>query len=214
MNRIRMAATFGMIFLGCFLLVTGAVPAQEEQDKPAKEKKIPPRYMGVKSCKKCHMKTSIGKQYKIWKEMKHAKAIETLKSDKAQEVADKLGLKSKPFEEPKCLKCHTTGYGLPKTHYGKKFSIEEGITCEACHGPGEFFKKPEDEKTHREAFDKGYIKPDEKLCRSCHNEESPTWDPKRDTTEDDKKVGFDYTTRLKMIDHAIPKKDEEKKEKK
>jgi hypothetical protein len=185
----------------------GTIPAQDKTP----EKKIPPRYMGVRGCKKCHQKSSIGKQYKVWQKSKHAEAFELLKSEQAQEVATKLGLKTKPFEEPKCLKCHTAGYGHPKTHYGPKYDLEDGVSCEACHGPSEFFDKPEDGKTHQEAVGKGYIKPDEKLCRSCHNEESPTWDPERDTTEDGKKVGFDYKARLKQIEHAIPKKEDEKK---
>jgi hypothetical protein len=184
--------------------LNGVVPAQDESPD---KKKIPPRYVGIKGCKKCHQKASIGRQFKAWEGMKHAKALETLKSDQAIEVAKKLGLKNKPSEEPNCLKCHTTAYGLPKTHYGEKFSLEEGVTCEACHGASEFFDKPEDEKQHKEAYGKGYITPDEKLCRSCHNEESPTWDPERDTTKDGKKVGFDYESRLKQISHPIPKKD-------
>lgn len=206
MKRFQLTAITGVFVAGCFALLIGTVPAQEK----ASEKETPPKYVGTKSCKKCHQKSSIGKQYKVWQASKHAKTFELLKSEKAQEVATKLGLTTKPFEEPKCLKCHVTGYGHPETHYGSKYSHEEGVSCEACHGPAEFFDKPEDGKTHQEAMGKGYMKTDEKLCRSCHNEESPTWNPERDTTEDGKKVGFDYAARLKKIDHSIPEKEEEK----
>ncbi|MBU0755719.1 MAG: cytochrome c family protein, partial [Planctomycetes bacterium] len=186
MVRIRMTAIAGVILAGCIVFICGNVPAQEKTDK----KETPPQYVGTKACKKCHQKSSIGKQYKIWEESKHAKTFEVLKSEEAQAVITKLGLSNKAFEEPKCLKCHVAGYGHPETYYGSKYSPEEGVTCEACHGPAEFFDKPADEKTHKEAVGKGYIKPDEKLCRTCHNDNSPTWDPARDTTEDGKKVGF------------------------
>ena len=33
-----------------------------------------------------------------------------------------------------CMKCHTTGYDEATGKYS-----EEGVTCEACHGPGEVF---------------------------------------------------------------------------
>jgi hypothetical protein len=182
--------------------VAGASPQPAgTQDPPAA------RYVGVKGCKKCHQKSSIGKQYKVWSEMKHAKAFELLKSEEAAKVAAKVGIKGKAYEAPECLKCHTTGHGLPKESYGEKFLIEQGVTCEACHGPGEFFSKPEDKKTHKEALGKGYLKPDEKLCRSCHNEDSPTWKPDRDKDKDGKPVGFDFESRLKQIAHPIPKQE-------
>ena len=189
--------------LGSLPLLVGAAPAQDDGKQPP-----PPKYMGSRSCKKCHMKSSIGKQYKIWDESAHAKAFELLKSEEAAAVAKKAGIEKKAFEAPECLKCHTTAYGLDKKNYDEKFPIEEGVNCEACHGPGEFFAKPKDEKHHEEAHGKGYITPDEKLCRSCHNEQSPTWNAERDTTKDGKKVGFDYEARLKMIAHPIPKEED------
>ena len=206
MNRIRMAAIVGAFLAGCIVLICSNVAAQDKAEK----KETPPKYVGSKSCKKCHNKSSIGKQYKVWEKSKHAKAFELLKSEKAQEVMTKLNLTTKATEEPKCLKCHVSGYGHPKTQYGPKYTFEEGVSCEACHGPAEFYDKPADEKTHQEAVGKGYIKPDEKLCRSCHNDQSPTWDPERDTLEDGTKVGFDYAARLKEIDHSIPKEEEKK----
>ncbi len=216
MSRIRVFSVLGLVLVGCLPLLIGSAAAQAKaspgtasQDAGG-QKKLPPLYIGAKSCKKCHMKSSIGKQYKIWQGKKHAKAFELLKSERAQEVAKEQGLEVKAFEAPECLKCHTTGhgYGPRKTHYGPKFNLEEGVTCEACHGPGEFFKKPEDGKLHKEAEGKGYLQATEALCRGCHNEESPTWNPEADTTEDDQKVGFDFKTRLKMMAHPIPKEGE------
>lgn len=49
-------------------------------------------YVGVQQCKVCHNKPSTGAQYTKWTEMKHSKAYETLKSDKAKELAQKRGI--------------------------------------------------------------------------------------------------------------------------
>jgi hypothetical protein len=186
--------------LASMTMLGGASPAIVAEDDPP-----PVRYVGVKGCKKCHQKSSIGKQYKVWKDMKHAKAYEQLKSDAAVKLAAKLGLEKAPHESDQCLKCHTTAFGVPKEQLGEKFDVTQGITCEVCHGPGEFFGKPEDKKLHREALGKGYVKPDEALCRSCHNDSSPTWNPERDTTKDGKKVGFDFEARWKAVSHPVPK---------
>lgn len=201
MNRTISLLGLGVALVASLTLLVSATPNQDDGKKPP-----PPQLVGIKGCKKCHQKSSIGKQYKVWAGMKHAKAFELLKTEEAAAVATKLGLEKKPFEAPECLKCHTTGYGLSKKHFGEKFDIEQGVTCEACHGPGEFFAKPADGKLHKEAHGKGYLVPDEKLCRQCHNEKSPTWDPERDTTKDGKKVGFDFAARVKMVAHPIPKK--------
>jgi hypothetical protein len=195
------AASVGLS--GLLVLLVGAASAPQDPQDDA-----PPKYIGVRSCKKCHNKSSTGKQFKVWSSKKHAKAYELLSSEHSLEVAKKAGVEGNPAEAAECLRCHTTAYGLPKkTHYGPKFSLEDGVSCEACHGAGEFFAKPVDGKIHTEAVGKGYVEATEELCRSCHNDTSPTWDPERDTLEDGTKTGFDYKKRLEMILHPISKKD-------
>lgn len=168
-------------------------------------KSAEPRFMGLRACKKCHQKRSIGTQYNKWKELKHAKTYELLKTDRAQEVASGANLSGRPHELPECLKCHTAAWGHPRNRYGPRYRAREGVACEACHGPGEFYADPLDGKNHTEAVGKGYVKPTEKTCRRCHNETSPTWDPSRYTTKDGEKVGFDFEALLEKIRHAIPR---------
>jgi len=160
--------------------------------------------MGLKACKKCHQKKSIGSQYNVWKELRHAKAYEVLTTDEAREIAAKAGLTGAPHELAECLKCHTAAHGHPRNRYGPRYRPREGVACEACHGPGEFYAKPRDGKMHLEAVGKGYVEPTEKACRRCHSEESPTWDPQRYTTKDGKKVGFDFEVAFDKIRHEIP----------
>ena len=59
----------------------------------------------------CHKKDEVGKQYKIWQDSKHAKAFETLGTQAAKDAGAKLGV-TDPQTDGKCLKCHSTAYGL------------------------------------------------------------------------------------------------------
>ncbi len=63
-----------------------------------------PQYIGAAKCKTCHKKELMGDQYGAWQEAKHAKAFETLKSDKAAEIAKEKGLAGPAYESDECLK--------------------------------------------------------------------------------------------------------------
>ena len=155
------------------------------------------KYIGVLKCKMCHNSPRKGAQYKIWKNSPHAKAYEELGTAKAKAVAKKKGI-ADPQKSPKCLKCHVTGYGAPKTAFAHGYKMEDGVTCEACHGPGSaYWKSSVMRKLYKGQIDPktvGYVQPNEKTCVQCHNPESPTY----------KK--FDYPTFWKKIAHNIPKK--------
>ena len=171
------------------------------------------KYMGVAKCKKCHADEKLGNQYDKWKEMKHAKAYDLLASDKSMETAKKAGVTGDPQKSPKCLKCHTTGHGLPASRFGALFKVKDGVQCESCHGPGRAYAKKSVMKDLKKAESRGLTsKPSEENCRGCHNEESPSWDPQRDTTKDGKKVGFDFDSRYEETNHPRPKKEGDAKE--
>lgn len=141
-----------------------------------------PSYVGVKGCKKCHLK-----QARAWKETKMAQAFETLKPNVAADAKKKAGLDpAKDYTtEAKCLKCHTTGYGEPGGYgSGGDDKYLEGVGCEMCHGPGsEFLKdgrmtnKSKDFKS-ADLAEFGFVnKPTEAQCTNCHNEQSPFYKP-------------------------------------
>ncbi len=161
------------------------------------------KYLGIGGCKACHFK-----QYKSWKKTKMAKTFEVLKPGVNAEA--KTELKFDPnkdyTKDPECLSCHTTGYGMPggyripseKDTKAKKIAKEnEGITCEACHGPGSLYvdghKNVKDNKrkyTQEEFFKAGLYKIDAQVCIACHNQKNPTagpdfkFDYKKHKTED------------------------------
>jgi hypothetical protein len=166
-------------------------------------------YVGVTNCKMCHNSAKQGAQFTIWKATKHATAYEALKTDEALKVGAARGLKKAPVDSPECLKCHATGWNLSdaqKADFLKpSFKVEDGVQCETCHGPGNDYKAMTTMKDRALALKGGLIIGDEKLCLTCHNDQSPSWKADRFTTKDGKKVGFDYEACWDKIKHVVPK---------
>lgn len=134
-----------------------------------------PGYVGTKVCGMCHKKEDVGQQLKIWESSKHSQAYKTLLTEKADKVAKEKGFKTKASETKECLKCHASGYDVDKSLLGEKFSIEDGVQCETCHGPGSEYKSKKIMEDRKLAVQNGlilYEKPED-LCTKCHNEESP-----------------------------------------
>ena len=94
------------------------------------------KYEGVKVCGICHKTAKAGEQLKHWEGSKHAQAFKTLQTEEAKKYSPDMDA----TKNPKCLKCHTTGYGEDAKMFGAKFNIEDGVQCEACHGPGSGYK--------------------------------------------------------------------------
>ena len=153
------------------------------------------KFVGPKKCKLCHLAESTGAQFKVWEKSPHAHAFEVLGSDKAKETAKAKGI-ADPQKAPECLKCHVTGFGEPAERLNEKIAPEDGVSCEACHGAGELYAKKEVfEKGKEEALANGLRIPDEKLCRGCHNPESPQYKE------------FNFEEFKKKIAHPKPKTD-------
>jgi len=156
------------------------------------------KYVGVKGCRSCHKKELIGDQYGEWKKGDHAKAYETLKGEKAVDVAKKKGLAGPPHESKECLKCHVTAYEADPALLDKgPLPVTDGVWCESCHGPGKDYRKKKIMSDHDKAVAAGMWEPgeNEKICTTCHNDKSPTWDAAK---------GFDYEKAKEKIAHPIP----------
>jgi len=164
-------------------------PASSEEAK-ARE------YIGVDKCKMCHKNPKQGEQYTKWLNGPHAKAYETLAGDKAKEIAKKMKIED-PQKADACLKCHVTAHGVDPKLLGEKYKVEDGVGCESCHGPGGDYYKMSTMKAlyagEIEPASVGLVLPDEKVCVTCHNEESPTYKE------------FVFKDRVKQIAHPIPK---------
>jgi hypothetical protein len=62
----------------------------------------------------------------------HGKAYKSLLGERSQAIAKRLGLKNPAHEEKLCLDCHANNVAVELR--GRSFKIEEGVSCEACHG--------------------------------------------------------------------------------
>lgn len=107
-------------------------------------------YTGNLKCRLCHRDFFMGR-----------------KKD-AHEHSFKKSIDSKFASEPKCLACHSTGYGA-KTGFT---SIREtpklaNVQCEGCHGPG----SKHNEMNSKGGFLAGTDNPGRilKMCKACHS---------------------------------------------
>jgi len=165
--KTTMTMNFKKLFflLGMFIFIASFANAQGAQ------------YIGAAKCKMCHNKADKGEQYNKWLASPHAKAMAALKGDEAK--------------NPKCLKCHSTAASVDQSLVAS-ITVEEGVSCESCHGPGSVYKVATTMKDQKLALTKGMILPEEKVCKKCHNEGSPNY------------KGFNYKEYAAKIAHKDP----------
>jgi formate-dependent nitrite reductase cytochrome c552 subunit len=118
-------------------------------------------FVGPESCKSCHPDA-----YAAWRLSKHARAMESL-SEQQQKDA-------------RCLSCHAPNL---------KDRRVESVSCETCHGGGQYYAATYVMKDPELVRLVGLLDPSEKGCRSCHDASSPSLRP------------FHFVDKLKLIDH-------------
>ena len=146
-------AIAGSVLLTVRPAAVEAVPSQGKKPTPPADQ----TYVGVRECASCHFK-----EFVAWRETGHARAFEKL-TEKYETT-------------PKCLACHTTGYGKPTGYKDAPSDDLKGITCETCHGPGskhvEICKAFGDKKLTKEEEDQAEHSIWEMLpvnvCVKCH----------------------------------------------
>ena len=94
-------------------------------DVPRKKGEV--AYVGTDACISCHQE-----EYRVWKETKHAIALETLE-------------KTMNDRDPECVGCHVVGLDDQSGFVSRKISEHlANVGCESCHGPGaKHVSKPE-----------------------------------------------------------------------
>jgi hypothetical protein len=147
-------------------------------------------YVGSRVCGECHAGRDIGGQHISWMQGGHGHAYWELHTDWAKFLAairDEYSDIETPSTEWRCLKCHVTGAQDQEGRFAESFRKEEGVGCEACHGPGSAYVDPAIMSDRQLYLENGGRIPDERTCRGCH--------------EDDK---FDFDERLPQISHPRP----------
>jgi hypothetical protein len=112
-------------------------------------------------------------EYVIWSRVdKHARAFQTLANEQSKRIASNLGI-ADPAVSNVCLDCHA--HNVPTTRRGERFRLEDGVSCEACHGPAGRWLASHHEvgSTHAGNLANGlYDSVDPvaraRLCLSCH----------------------------------------------
>ena len=88
----------------------------------------PTKVKGPDACGECHDKNLFA-----WRESHHSKTFKDMpRSDKAREIADKLGIK-RIKSESDCVSCHFTSAMVKGETDPQAIA---GITCESCHAAG------------------------------------------------------------------------------
>ncbi len=115
--------------------------------------------VGPQVCRACHAAA-----FDAWKGGAHARAEVDL---------------GQHGEDPQCLSCHA-----PQKAQGLS-----GVSCETCHGAGQHYSASYVMRDRELARLAGLRSPDEKACRGCHDESSPSL------------RRFDHPAMLQRIDH-------------
>ena len=164
--------------LGLVFLMGGALTAQDF------------KYIGAAKCKMCHNKEDKGEQYNKWSDAPHSKAMKSLSSEKSMAYAKENGI-ADPTKEASCLKCHSTAGSIDKS-LNKGVKVDEGVSCESCHGPGGKYNNMSIMKSREKSMEAGLILPTKEVCLGCHNEKNPFHKP------------FDFDAAVAKIAHPDP----------
>jgi YVTN family beta-propeller protein len=119
------------------------------------------RYEGVKVCANCHLN-----QYKTLLGTGHGRSWVVLGREVAKQVAKELGVKGNPQYSATCLACHGTAAGVTTDSRALNFRIEEGVSCEGCHGPGGQYTRVMNDRA--QAIAAGLKIPVPADCMVCH----------------------------------------------
>ncbi len=116
--------------------------------------------LGPEGCRACHPAA-----YDAWREGPHARAAE--------------GLNERQRKDARCTSCHAPDQekGVP------------GVSCEACHGPGQIYAASYVMRDAELARAVGLADTGEKTCLACHTESTPSLQR------------FEYARKLPLIEH-------------
>jgi len=134
------------------------------------ERKDSPMYVGSQVCLDCHNDADHGQGLR-WMRSRHAYAYWRLGADWALYLAKRRPHYrdlEEPINDDRCLLCHVTGSQDPEALFAASFRPQEGVSCEACHGPGSLYATAEVMADRNAFLANGGRIPDESTCRTCH----------------------------------------------
>jgi cytochrome c554/c'-like protein len=159
-------------------------PQAQKQNTPQGSPNDIGKYSGPGSCAASNCHGSVQpknvvripqNEYSIWAgQDKHAHAYAVLSNPTSIRMGEILGLGTAPNKAEKCLACHALN-AKPENRAETFQTIEDGVSCESCHGPAVGWLGPHTLKnqTHEENIRLGMydtrdlVKRSER-CLSCH----------------------------------------------
>ena len=141
------------------------------------------KHLGVATCASstCHGSLQpldntrvLQNEFVTWSRLDpHSRGMQTLRSEASERIAYNLGLEQPAHKAKVCLDCHVDN-PAPKAQ-GRKFTHNDGVGCESCHGGAEQWLKPHTNKNRSmedNIADGMYPTANPvaraKLCLSCH----------------------------------------------
>lgn len=175
-------------FRYAWIAVIGAL-GLSAQDPCLLAQEATPQYKGGATCTFCHSRSLADNVRPFYRDLvllnegavvrdqdKHALAYKVLEGPLAQQMGERLGWKV--TEDGRCLSCHANRRAdVPR---GADFAqvVNEGVGCEACHGPGSLYEvlhqqpswrsKTPDEKARLGMVDVRNPAERVRQCASCH----------------------------------------------
>ena len=140
---------------------------------------VAPKFLGAQSCSSssCHGGAGeISRQFTLWSQydFHHHRPVATLATARSERLAEVLKL-GNPTQSPRCTVCHAPFQTVPAERLGKDAKINEGVSCESCHGPAENWLRSHTRKdyTHEDRVHAGmrdlknlYVRAN--TCVACH----------------------------------------------
>lgn len=137
-------AVFHVTILCLCIVKQFQIPASLAAEKVEEE----PYYVGMEKCNECH--PEYVKTYSEWKYSRNFRILEL------REMED----------DPRCLPCHTTGYGKPGGFVSaEKTPHMKNVQCETCHGPASSHLKASTVEEHQMTL----VIP-VNICTTCHRQ--------------------------------------------
>jgi hypothetical protein len=116
-RRVAAVGSWGLVLTWMAIASLSAQRPAAQPEREATDAQSGRVHVGTQKCAACHFQ-----QYRTWRESKHAHAFDILPVKYRRDAS--------------CLKCHTTGHGLPSGYKDDTTANLAQVSCEACHGPG------------------------------------------------------------------------------
>ncbi len=197
------------VFVSLTMALAAALSWAAESDEGKSAAESETMYVGAIVCKSCHGPTQENDPFTLWSVSKHSRTFVQLGTGYVEMIdpeakafvpegfgesilkeAQRLGV------DTDCLECHTTADGVANEYKTETFHLEDGVQCEACHGPGGAHVSWMDDATNepRPESSRMALSSSDDCAETCHRQ--------KPTHEAVMTIEFDSQKAWKIIAHG------------